>query len=101
MGCGVRSAGGRGGMVGAGGECDACKDGWASLTLAGSCEAVTGRAGQPSLSIDPTAYVELGGLMSGEHVHRADRCSTVESISAGRDPQLLNPRGEKRRKSMR
>jgi hypothetical protein len=60
-----------------------CKGGMASLTLAGSCEAVTGRVGHTSLSNDRAAYVMLSGLMPGEPVRASGGSGT--SARTGRE----------------
>ena len=59
----------------------------ATLTLAGSCDAITGTAGHPIFSIDRAAYVHLGDLMPGERVRTADGWATVEAMSRWRGEQ--------------
>ena len=59
----------------------------ATVTLAGSCEAITGTAGHPIFSIDRAAYIDLGDLMPGERVRTADGWATVEDMSRWRGQQ--------------
>ena len=59
----------------------------ATITLTGSCDAITGTAGHPIFSIDRAAYVDLGDLMPGERVRTADGWATVEAMSRWRGQQ--------------
>ncbi len=59
----------------------------ATITLAGSCDAITGTSGHPIFSIDRAEYVHLGDLMPGERVRTADGWATVEAMSRWRGQQ--------------
>ena len=59
----------------------------ATITLVGSCDAITGTSGHPIFSIDRTTYVDLGDLMPGERVRTADGWATVEAMSRWRGQQ--------------